>query len=410
MPSLSHMEGNVPKRTPAAKPVPPAPLPRRAKDRRTAHWASVGTYAVLGVVAILFIAMLVQQYIVRPRQPAARVAGVSIPVSTYQKYYKYRQWSLENTIRVLQAQKAQLAADEALASLVPQLDAQISQVNLQLQMLSSDALDELIDAEIIRQEAARRGIVVTEDEVQQEIESLFGYDRNPVPTAEPTALATPTAPLATTAAVTATAEVTSTTVPTLEPLPTEVPMTLAEFQTNYNTWIQAVREASGYSEEEIRDLVRGDLLEKKVVEAIRAETPTTAEQIHARHIRLSSLEKAQAILERLRAGEDFAALAEEFSEDTLTKDQGGDLGWFPRGTKGDMFDEAAFALEPGAISEVIPIGDTFEIIQVLEKDPSRPLEPTDLESAQDLAVTNWFGTARTSPDVEKFLEMWMIPG
>jgi len=75
-----------------------------------------------------------------------------------------------------------------------------------------------------------------------------------------------------------------------------------------------------------------------------------------------------------------------------------------------MFDEAAFALEPGAISEVIPIGDTFEIIQVLEKDPSRPLEPTDLESAQDLAVTDWFGTARTSPDVEKFLEMWMIPG
>ena len=60
--------------------------------------------------------------------------------------------------------------------------------------------------------------------------------------------------------------------------------------------------------------------------------------------------KALALLERLKAGEDFAAVAAGESQDPSTAARGGDLGFFGRGQMVGPFDEAAFALEPGTAS------------------------------------------------------------
>jgi peptidyl-prolyl cis-trans isomerase C len=103
------------------------------------------------------------------------------------------------------------------------------------------------------------------------------------------------------------------------------------------------------------------------------------EQVKARHIlirveagadeatRTAAREKTAGIYKRCVAGEDFAALAKEFSEDPGSAPNGGDLGFFPKERMVPPFAEAAFALEPGQISEPVETRFGYHIIQTTER-------------------------------------------
>ena len=123
------------------------------------------------------------------------------------------------------------------------------------------------------------------------------------------------------------------------------------------------------------------------------------ERVRASHILISVPEKADAaaktqarnkaeqVLKDVKAGKDFAALAKEHSQDPGSAVNGGDLGFFQQGQMVGPFNDAAFTLKPGDISDLVETQFGFHIIKVAEKQPARtiPLE-------------------EVRPQVEKFLE------
>ena len=89
--------------------------------------------------------------------------------------------------------------------------------------------------------------------------------------------------------------------------------------------------------------------------------------------RVQALTKADSLLKALRAGADFADLARRFSDDSVSRDSGGSLGWFRRGTMVKPFEQAVFRLRPGDLSYPVETVFGFHIIQVQRVQPAEVL-------------------------------------
>jgi parvulin-like peptidyl-prolyl isomerase len=167
---------------------------------------------------------------------------------------------------------------------------------------------------------------------------------------------------------------------------------------------EAWRDANMFTEEEFREVTRLELLTQQLLAGVVEGVPSVAEQVHARHILVDTQEEAEAILQQLSAGADFAALAAEHSRDTSTRENGGDLDWFPRGgLLWSEVEEAAFSLEAGQISTVVasPVG--YHIVQTLERDPAREVPPETLDRLRKRAIDDWKASLWEGADVQRFI-------
>ncbi|MGQ9784859.1 MAG: peptidylprolyl isomerase [Anaerolineae bacterium] len=213
--------------------------------------------------------------------------------------------------------------------------------------LRANVLQGLIDQALIEQAAAEMGVTVTDEELDQSLQSVIGQDA-----------------------------------------------------ASLEQWLRM----NNMTEEELRAMQRAQLLASKVIAVVSATVPTVAEQVHARHIFTVDQAKGQALLERLKKGENFAALAQQESEDTSTAGNGGDLGWFPRDVAlmPSAVVQTAFALSVGEISQLVQSEAGYHIIKVEAREDNRPLAPEMLLYAQQSAFQVWLSERRAHAVIEYY--------
>jgi len=160
----------------------------------------------------------------------------------------------------------------------------------------------------------------------------------------------------------------------------------------------------GMSLEDFRRRLRSDTIATQMANRAVESVPTRAEHIHARHILVNTAEEARQILSQLQAGGDFASLARTYSQDVSTRDAGGDLGFFPQGIlTAPEVEAAAFALQPGQISDVIPSSMGYHIVQVIERVPDMEIAPENLRLLREKASRTWLEGLRAAADIQRFV-------
>jgi parvulin-like peptidyl-prolyl isomerase len=420
-----------------------ARLERERRQTRILLYSFIGiVIIVLGLVIYGYLDMTVFQL----RQPVAKIGDTVITTGEFQARVRLERTRLLN-VYMQYSQLSKLGLD---------VTTQLQQIQNTLNdntTLGQNVLDQMINEEIIRQEAAKRGITVSDQELEEAIQAAYRYYPNGTPTPtitpteityptlspasltlvtatplytatptltatlEPTAtptLATETTPSADvtatatleptatpTAAPTETPTVTPTEGPTATPFPTATPYTLEGFQAEYTKSLEQITK-SGLTEAQYRLLFKTSLLRDKLMEIITANVPREEEQIWARHILVADEATAKLVLERLKKGDDFAKLAAELSQDSGTASKGGDLGWFGRGRMVQPFEEAAFNLKNiGDISEPVQTQFGWHIIQLIARQ-MRPLTADEYAQAKDKAFQDWLTQARQEYKVQTF--------
>jgi parvulin-like peptidyl-prolyl isomerase len=179
--------------------------------------------------------------------------------------------------------------------------------------------------------------------------------------------------------------------------------------------------AAGFGEADIKRHTRYDLLRDAFTtrqQGLGATSPTA--QVHVSQIQVAAprpvggdfqaftdqLKKVSDVNTALQNGTDFAEVAKQYSEDSATKEKGGDMGWIARGMITDLSAEnELFSLVPGKVSQQHNLLTTVTWYKVTEKSDSRDLEDAQKTSIKDNAYPYWLNQQKKAHDVVR-----LIPG
>jgi peptidyl-prolyl cis-trans isomerase C len=160
---------------------------------------------------------------------------------------------------------------------------------------------------------------------------------------------------------------------------------------------------NGYTEDEMFQAQHDALLTQRVQGVLFAGLDGQIKQVHARHIVVATEAESNEVMNRLRAGEDFATLAGSVSIDLTTRERGGDLGWF---TIDELLDkrlaDVAFALQPNAIAGPIATRIGYHVIQTLEFS-ERSVEPERLALLKRNIYLNWLDEQFQKASIERYI-------
>jgi len=173
---------------------------------------------------------------------------------------------------------------------------------------------------------------------------------------------------------------------------------------NFDVIFQQEVTRSQLSEDEYRRMVEAAVLADKLRTGFEAEAPKTAESVRFRQILVGSAAKAEEILDELKAGGDFAALAAQNSLDGATKDKGGDVGWVPKGVLAPSLEELIFPLEPKETT-TIPISQAVYVVEMLEKDDNREVAVEQKGNLARRAFQDWADEKKKSLDVVNNMDL-----
>lgn len=158
--------------------------------------------------------------------------------------------------------------------------------------------------------------------------------------------------------------------------------------------LQNTLQMYGYTEDSIRKNLKLNLSIEKLMEPLINVTDDeialyfaenkddfdVSEQVKASHILVATIEEANDVLEKLNSGESFEDLAKEFSLDTSNAANGGDLGYFGKGAMVQPFEDVAFRLAVGEVSEPVETTFGYHIIKIFDK---KAAEEATLEGSKE---------------------------
>ena len=423
---------------------------RKQREERQTRTILIVTIVIALAVVGLVAYGLIDNYIVRPNHPIAEVGDQVIKADEFEGRVKYtRLQLLEQAYQYYQYYAIYGDMGSSFYNYAVSLADQLRQS--EVQTLGSQVLDDMINDIIIRDEAAARGITVSDAEVDAAVQEAFSFypDGTPTPANTATVQATPTysrtelaivpptstptktSELTETPDVTATpseeaateatgavdvtseavtedaatpeASPTITLTPTITPTPTTYTtevygQNLTDFDTLYKDY--------GYSIDQLWEVYKTNLLAEKLQEEITKDMVPVEDQVWARHILVETEEEAQNVIDLLNAGEDWNALAAEYSTDETNKNNGGDLGWFSASTMVAPFADAAFALEEsGQISAPVQTDFGWHIIQLVGKRQAQMSE-TAFQQEKATVFADWLAEQRNAREDIVIHEDW----
>lgn len=205
---------------------------------------------------------------------------------------------------------------------------------------------------------------------------------------------------------------------------TEIQKKIDDIKSRYPAGqFDALIKQQGLTIDDVKEIVKQQvLLEKAVAPQVHVGDPDVkaffdknhasydrAEQVRARHILVPDLKTAQIVEQKLKQGQKFEDLAKEYSTDPGSKDKGGELGWFGKGQMVPAFQDAAFSLPVGRISQPVKSPFGYHIIQVEERRPAQqatlantaPLIKQQLTQQQEAQlVPGFLNSLRTDAKIE----------
>lgn len=276
------------------------------RHRRQTRQIRIAVAGVVAVLALLLIAAVVIEFVVRPNQAVATVNGTKVTLSEWQDRVRYQRAQfiilLEDQLEAFQD-----------VSLVQQFSQQQISLLQQPDLLGELVLEQMIDEEIIRQAALDRGLMVTDEEVDERIADQFNFYGGAAPTPSPTPTSTiePTPSLTpipteviTEVLPTNTPFPTPTLGPSRTPAPSPTPVSEEAFQENYGEFLSRY-EAFGVEEETYRAVLRAQILRDKLADhlAEAQNLSTEAEMASIYTLSTDSASGAEQLLDRLQSEE-----------------------------------------------------------------------------------------------------------
>lgn len=395
---------------------------RAEREQQIQQMIVRGTLITAAVIVVILVIAIVLDQIVRPNQVVASVGSDNITVGAFERRVK-----LERVLRIEQLTNI-INTYQSLGIDVNQLVQQepystwLSDLRIPDQ-LGLTVVNDLVDEQIIRQEAQARNITVSPEEVQQRVQEFFGYDpaaltttptattpptETPTPFVSPTPSPTPT--VTPTPEATAEATATVTPFPTIPPEPTLNATQQAEqFNTTRSTFYDTLRREAGLSEGDINAYFEIQVLREKLRDAVATEQNIgqTGPFVNARHILVDTEEQAQDVLTALQAGESFAELARAVSTDTGSGANGGELGWSPVSGFVKPFADAVREAPIGEIIGPVQTEFGYHIVQVRARE-DRELTESQLDNAKNGAFQTWLEDLRAQKETDQQVQIFPL--
>ena len=362
----------------------------RADLERRQRRLIIALMIAIGIIVFVLVGVgIYDTYFVKPYESVAVVNGEEISAGLFETRVRWAQRTLVaqmgSQIELLNAFADEPELTQTLQGQILELQAQLSNPAL----LAQDVFDQMTTEAVFRQEAERRGITVSAEEIDYTIYELFDFYPDGTPTPSPTSEGD------------SSGEVESS--PTELPQPIPTVYTREDYDEDYQNFMNSLRDFR-IKEADFRDLVRNQLVQVKVQEAFQAEMdiPETEEQVLVQHLIVQDEAVAEEVFLRYEDGQPWEELVLEYSEDTSTNETAGEIGWLSLGDLQSQFGQQALIIFTAPLGQVIgPVESSigFHLILVDGRE-DRPLSEFALQRLTQTIYSDWVQSLRAEAEIE----------